>query len=656
MTKFIVNGKQGYKTYHDWKAFWGMKGAPSTPPGPPVDYTIPLYIEAPADTPNPSGWDISLPSSYVRGNTRHIEYSFDRVTWTSVTLQNDQNGSFTNPVCHIDKGQKVYLRGSNVSWSSAYYSNFKLKITSEGHFSGIKVGGNIMSILYGENFTGEERSFPAGSTSTFAGFFSESGPNALTISDVSELLLPATTLTDYCYYGIFSLRNSITTAPILPATILAQHCYDNMFQGCTSLTAAPTLPVTTLARSCYDSMFSGCSSLTQAPVLPAVILVYGCYNNMFSNCSSLTQAPELPATTLANSCYRNMFTNCSSLTQAPVLPATTLTNNCYDNMFSGCSSLTQAPTLPATTLADRCYYSMFSYCGSLTQAPVLPATTLASGCYDSMFNGCFSLTQAPELPATTLVDNCYANMFSNCSSLTQAPVLPATILTYYCYINMFSGCSSLEYIKCLAVDDASYLGDFRTYCEGWVDGVSSNGTFIASDNYSSGWYWGKDGVPENWTTQTESGSYFEPTQGGGAGSQIYRSNGLTVYEMGSGQGGYPVQADWRNMMVPDFNGNDYCFAMMKISNDDAGTGDAYMTPHLGGGVAAYISYEVMDDGTCPFSYNSDGEYDNYEYSLMDGDDGNQITPNISSGNCRWVKFVKNQGTYEGNTPYIEMNF
>ena len=34
-----------------------------------------------------------------------------------------------------------------------------------------------------------------------------------------------------------------------------------MFYGCTGLTNAPVLPATTLADSCYNGMFSGCTSL-----------------------------------------------------------------------------------------------------------------------------------------------------------------------------------------------------------------------------------------------------------------------------------------------------------------------------------------------------------------------------------------------------------
>ena len=77
------------------------------------------------------------------------------------------------------------------------------------------------------------------------------------------------------------------------------------------LTQAPALPATTLADGCYSGMFSGCTSLTQAPSLPATTLSKNCYADMFRDCTSLTQAPSLPATTLADSCYAEMFRGCT---------------------------------------------------------------------------------------------------------------------------------------------------------------------------------------------------------------------------------------------------------------------------------------------------------------------------------------------------------
>ena len=275
----------------------------------------------------------------------------------------------------------------------------------------------------------------------------------------------------YSFYSFFEWKEKLKSAGnlLLPATTLTDYCYASMFQGCTSLTTAPELPATTMTDNCYSYMFQGCTSLTAAPVLPATTLAQGCYSSMFSGCTSLTTAPVLPATTLANECYYNMFKGCTSLTTAPELPATTLAESCYTKMFEGCTSLTTAPELPATTLTDTCYVSMFKDCTSLTTAPALPATTLAGGCYAEMFSGCTSLTTAPELPATTLADECY------------------------CY--MFCICNKLNYIKCLATDISA------SECTvDWLYNVSSTGTFVKNPSMSS-WSTGTSGIPEGWTVQ-----------------------------------------------------------------------------------------------------------------------------------------------------------
>ena len=278
-------------------------------------------------------------------------------------------------------------------------------------------------------------------------------------------------------------------------------------------------------------------------------------------------------------------------------------------------------------------------------------------CFYHLFYKNEYLTDASELifSKTSLAPYCYQYMFYNCTSLTAAPALPATTLAEGCYQGMFNYCTSLNYIKCLALNDSSNNNDFRNNCEDWVNGVSDSGTFISSDYYSHGWYWGNDGVPKNWTTKTESGNPFEPSNNNG--TQIYQSNGLTVYEMGSFEGGYEVQANGNVMEVHGFEGNDYCFAMMKISSDQGyGVIDTYITPHLGNSVTVYISDEVYDDNNCPFHYNYNDENNNVLYSLTSGDNGIQKPLHISDGNCIWVKFVKNKGNYESDYPSISMDF
>ena len=386
--------------------------------------------------------------------SRTIEYKLNNNEWTSIT----SNKGSSAPTITVNPGDKIQFRGNNTQYgnSSSNYNSFR------GSTASFEAEGNIMSLIYGDEFK-----------------------NNLTISS------------DYAFAKLFIDCTKLVSAEnlILPATTLANYCYEEMFYGCTSLTTAPELPATTLADSCYYYMFQGCTSLKTAPVLPATTLAGYCYQSMFGSCKSLTKAPELPATNLVVGCYQQMFQGCTSLTTAPELPATTLARDCYSYMFYDCTSLTTAPELPATTLANYCYSSMFYGCTSLTTAPALPATTLANSCYQSMFIGCTSLKTAPELPATTLADICYTSMFNGCISLTTAPVLPATTLANNCYQNMFRDCTSLNYIKCLATNISAY-----NCTSNWVSGVASTGTFVKASSMAS-WSTGIDGIPTGWTVQ-----------------------------------------------------------------------------------------------------------------------------------------------------------
>lgn len=117
----------------------------------------------------------------------------------------------------------------------------------------------------------------------------------------------------YMLYGNENMYNHPDKKLILPATTLSEGCYWGLFRGCYSLSKAPELPATKLAPLCYGQMFRYCTALTTAPELPATTLEGSCYNQMFYNCTSLTTAPELPASTLAEKCYYCMFMHCSKL-------------------------------------------------------------------------------------------------------------------------------------------------------------------------------------------------------------------------------------------------------------------------------------------------------------------------------------------------------
>lgn len=222
----------------------------------------------------------------------------------------------------IQKGEKVLIKASGLTTSYRKgVCQFRNRVDwGDDSHKRCKVYGNVMSLIYGDDFVGKE--------------------------DISSL--------QYTFYSLFGLmKDNLVDAKnlILPATTLSTGCYTHMFNGCTNLTTAPELPATTLTNEGYSAMFAGCTSLTVAPELPATTLAGSCYTGMFEGCTNLTTAPALPATTLASNCYLGMFLNCTSLTTAPELLAESVyrKDGCYGNMFSGCTSLNYIKMLATDT-------------------------------------------------------------------------------------------------------------------------------------------------------------------------------------------------------------------------------------------------------------------------------------------------------------------
>lgn len=151
-------------------------------------------------------------------------------TWTAYTSTTGGNGT---TIATLNAGDKVLIKGTNET--HLYY-----RFNSSGQF---EIYGNIMSLLYGDNFSGQ------------------------------------TALTDnYLFLSLFSGCTGLTSAEnlIMPATTLTTACYQQMFRDCTSLTTAPELPATILANSCYSNMFRGCTSLNYIKCLATDISAYDC--------------------------------------------------------------------------------------------------------------------------------------------------------------------------------------------------------------------------------------------------------------------------------------------------------------------------------------------------------------------------------------------
>ena len=106
----------------------------------------------------------------------------------------------------------------------------KYKSSGAFYFSGstatYNVRGNIMSVLYGDDFESQ---------------------TAITTNKLQK----------------FFYKEKVVSAEqlVMPAQSLSEDCYKYMFSGCTMLQIAPTLPAEEVYYGSYDYMFRGCSSL-----------------------------------------------------------------------------------------------------------------------------------------------------------------------------------------------------------------------------------------------------------------------------------------------------------------------------------------------------------------------------------------------------------
>ena len=183
-----------------------------------------------------------------------ISYSKDNgSTWTEITA--------TSQGAEIDTvaGDKVLFKGTNSVYAKdkSNYSGFDISGYT-GTAATYNIEGNIMSLIYGDNFIGNTAMT---GTYNFCSIF-----KASKAISAENLVLPSTSLTQYCYRAMFSWCETLSKAPQLPATTLAQGCYWYMFEKC-ALTTAPDLLAETLVAECYGHMFEGCSSLNYIKAL-----------------------------------------------------------------------------------------------------------------------------------------------------------------------------------------------------------------------------------------------------------------------------------------------------------------------------------------------------------------------------------------------------
>lgn len=195
--------------------------------------------------------------------TKTISYSLDSgATWTNI------RSSTSGTIVNVSAGDKVMFKGNNTQYST------NLRLNSFRGTASFNIRGNIMSLINGDDFynlTTLEESY------VFRDLFGHTN-----VLSCENLMLPATTLSDFCYMEMFDGCASLATAPELPSTTLAGGCYHMMFRNCANLTTPPELLATILPSDCYNMMFAGCTILSYIKCLATDISASNCTQSWVS--------------------------------------------------------------------------------------------------------------------------------------------------------------------------------------------------------------------------------------------------------------------------------------------------------------------------------------------------------------------------------------
>lgn len=266
-----------------------------------------------------------------------LYYQIDEGNWVQVL----EPCTLTVPTNSGSVPHYMRLKGNNPDGFNKSSSNFISFAITGGNPA---IQGNVMSLIDPVNFA-TATTIPCDycfyalfcpyPPSAFSTSYSSTVSTSTSLSKTHELVLPATTLTAYCYAYMFAGNSGLYTGPSLPAMVMQPWCYAHMFDNC--------------MNSFYSSTAANSGWYLSSMTLPAQQLAEGCYAFMFNRCSSLYNNDAnnyyiLPAEELAPKCYMGMFglynAKCTSLKYVEIM-ATSLQDrrgdditNCLAYMFN----------------------------------------------------------------------------------------------------------------------------------------------------------------------------------------------------------------------------------------------------------------------------------------------------------------------------------
>lgn len=159
-----------------------------------------------------------------------VKYSTNGSNWTDI------GANSLGTISSLSAGTKVYFKGTNATYEDAGGNDSKISCDKTCY-----VYGNFMSLV--------SNSFASATTltgnNTFCNLFDKN--TNIRNHPYKDMVLPATKLTECCYFGMFADCTGLGRSPIMEAAEAGTYSYKDMFNGCSGLYYV----------TCYSSMYSG---------------------------------------------------------------------------------------------------------------------------------------------------------------------------------------------------------------------------------------------------------------------------------------------------------------------------------------------------------------------------------------------------------------
>ena len=173
----------------------------------PIDMLhTPLTLEATMD-------DTEI--AVTNGSGKTIQYQINGKDLITITGTENITGLKAGDIVQF------FSKNASLAESTSSYINIKPSKTTY-------VYGNVMSLIDDENNGFANDKTIAGEYALFSLF---NGAKLLASHDKKALVLPATTLTDYCYYGMFNGCTNLNSVKCLATDIGANNCLNDWLKG-----------------------------------------------------------------------------------------------------------------------------------------------------------------------------------------------------------------------------------------------------------------------------------------------------------------------------------------------------------------------------------------------------------------------------------------